>query len=144
MLDNLVTWRGSQPGLFAPTEPPRGSQLVADFEPMQTLHVALPDWRDHAEVYVPLLTHASKHGRVRASVVGRVDVRFLTVELAKAGADLARIEFVPEEVMESVWMRDYGPVPVRTDDGPGVLDFAEDEACCGVLRQTLTCCPRRW
>jgi agmatine deiminase len=96
---------------------------------MDTLHVALPDWSEHTDVYVPLLTHASKHGRVRASVVGRVDVRFLIGLLAKEGADLGRIEFVPEESLESLWMRDYGPVPVRTSEGPGVLDFAYAPDC---------------
>lgn len=130
LVEALTSWRAEHDGLYGMTEPPpEGVRLVADFEPMTTLHLALPDFPDHADTYVPLVAQASLRGRVRAAVVGGVDVRHLVVALAKEGADLSRIELVVEEPAESIWMRDYGPVPVDTPAGLGVLDFAYAPDC---------------
>ncbi|MCB9672686.1 MAG: hypothetical protein H6734_24630, partial [Alphaproteobacteria bacterium] len=126
----LEAWRTAHPDRYGVTEPPpAGTTLVPDFAPMDTLHVALPGWYDHDETYTTLLALASKHGRVRASVMWREDVERIRRRLEGLGARLDRITFEIEHPVDTIWMRDYGPVPVNGPGGPGVLDFGFAPDC---------------
>jgi agmatine/peptidylarginine deiminase len=126
----LTVWRRARPDLYATTEaPPAGLRLVPDFAPMETLHVALPDYEDHVDTYVPLLAAASRVGHVRASRVGWPDLPALTERLAASGANLDQITYIASEGAESIWVRDYGPLPVESAAGNDVLDFAYAPDC---------------
>lgn len=120
----LEAFRRARPLKFGGTEPPpEGVRAIADFEKMRVLHLALPGWIDHDDTYVSLLVHASKQGRVRVSASSERDTARIIAKLRDKGAVMDRIEFDHVEPVETIWMRDYGPIPVSTSAGSGVVDF---------------------
>lgn len=130
LVDWLTDYRRQHPRLYGPTlAPPSGVSLVPDHAPMRRLHVALPGWEDHDDTYVTLLAAAADHGLVRASVFWPADVPRIRRQLKERGANVSAIEFVYADPVETIWMRDYGPVPVTTSAGPGLVDFGFAPDC---------------
>lgn len=126
----LESWRAERPEVFGATPPPAGSvRLVPDFAPMETLHLVVPSWSDHKATYVRLLDRAARQGRVRASLFSADDLPWLRERLKRVGTPVDRIVFDTAATVESIWMRDYGPMPVQTEKGVGVLEFGYAPDC---------------
>lgn len=130
LAEGLAQLRAARPDLFGPTSArPAGSGPVADTAPMAELLVVYPAWIDHDESYATLIGHASRHGRVR--VVPLTDEVTTPLErvLASSGADLSRVQIDATVPVESVWVRDWGPVPLDGAGGPAWLDARYSPDC---------------
>ncbi len=124
LVDALRAWRAERPSRFGETVfPDAGVRLVPDFAPMQTLHLVSSGWRADDAQFLAMTTAASHHGDVRAAVLSPSDVERLRARLRARGARMDRITFAEYPLLETIWMRDFGPVPVETPAGPGVVDF---------------------
>ncbi len=79
----------------------------------------LVGWHADAWSYLPtyatLVREASKRSQVVVLLPDREEEDFVRFHLAAAGADMARVELLYAP-LDSVWIRDYGPLVVRTRD----------------------------
>jgi len=126
----LRTMREARPEQFGPTPGlPAGSRLVPDTATMAELLLVYPSWEDHDETYAALLRHASRHGTVR--VVPLVESAVLPLQrvLASSGADPARVTIDPSYPVDSIWVRDWGPLPFTGPNGRGWLDARYSPDC---------------
>lgn len=117
----LRAYRHQDPRFQMTEPPPKGVKLVPDFAPMETLHVVVPIWEDHRATYSTMLREATQHGRVQAAVMMPDEIPTVRANLAADGVDLSKIDIVGP--IDTIWMRDFGPVPVETPEGRGVVDF---------------------
>jgi agmatine deiminase len=130
LVEGLAAMRAARPVVFGPTAArPAGSRPVPDTAPMSELLLVYPAWIDHDESYATLIGHASRHGRVR--VVPLTDEVTTPLErvLASAGADLSRVQVDAAVPVDSVWVRDWGPLPLDGPGGPAWLDARYSPDC---------------
>lgn len=105
---------------FLTTEPdgPPGDVvgLPGEFDPVDSLLVGWhADAWSYLPVYATLVREASRRSKVLILVPEPADEELIRFHLAAAGAEMGRIELVPAP-LDSVWIRDYGPLVVRTRD----------------------------
>jgi agmatine/peptidylarginine deiminase len=125
----MLTMRTLDPVTFATTlPPPAGVQPVADFSPMKTLHLVYPSWTELDTSYAVLLREATREGVVRVAALD-AEAR------ARLGGTLHRLAIPADRVVitearpESIWIRDYGPIPVRVDGTTGWIDTRYSADC---------------
>lgn len=125
----MLALRDMDPWTFAPTGPPPPSvRPVPDLARMDTLHLVFPPWPDHTETYAVLLREATREGRVHVQALDAEARARLGALLARE--DLARDRLtVTEGRPETLWIRDYGPVPVEVGGAPGWVDFRYSADC---------------
>jgi len=92
----------------------------------------LLSWHADAWSYLPvyaiLVREASFRARVQIFVADPEDREMIRFHMAAAGAHMPSVELV-DAPLDSVWIRDYGPLLVRTvDRGLRVIDMPYDRA----------------
>lgn len=106
------------------------ARLPAEWEPQSAVLVAWPhagtDWADRlADVeatYIALLAAITRFERAVVCVADAVLEAHAHAALAAAGVDLERVQFVRVEY-DDTWLRDSGPITLRTSGGFRLLDF---------------------
>jgi agmatine deiminase len=115
--------RGSHQDIYGVTAPPAGpARAVAEFEPHDGVLIA---WADYMEPFmadlVDAIDDASDVYIVTHSLGESRQVRDL---LRADGVDTSKVFFF-EYPHDSLWTRDYGPIPVALEDGePAFVDAA--------------------
>lgn len=124
---------------LAPPRPPTDvTALPGEFDPVTDVLVS---WHSDAWSYLPiyatLVREASRRSRVVVLLAEPEEEAFIRFHLAAAGADMRAVELVYAP-LDSVWIRDYGPLVVRTRtrrlraiDMP--YDRSDDDRIPGVL-----------
>lgn len=109
--------------------------LPGEFEPVDRVlfgwHAG--NWQ-YVRFFARYLRHVTPDAKVLIAVEDERERTILSASLAAEGVDLTRVDFVIHE-LDSMWIRDYGPVLVRTRDGgfrvmdlPYHLDRENDDA----------------
>lgn len=137
LTEPLVTEAGPRPSLpddgddSAPlvledpfTEPPEDMVgLPGEFEPVDRV---LLGWHggnwDYVDFFAAVLREILTDANALVAVETEEDRNLLMETLVAEGVDLSRIDFVLHE-LDSMWMRDYGPLLVRTTAGYRVIDL---------------------
>jgi agmatine deiminase len=91
--------------------------LPGEFEPVERI---LLGWHggnwDYVDFFVAVLREVLPDASALVAVEDEADQILLMDTLAAEGVDLSRVDFVLHE-LDSMWMRDYGPLLVRTAAG---------------------------
>lgn len=109
---------------------PTDARLPAEWEPQSAVLVAWPhaetDWAERlAEVettYVALVAAIVRFERAIVCVADEALEAHARAQLVAAGVALDRIRFV-RVAYDDTWLRDSGPITLRTPDGYRLLDF---------------------
>ena len=98
-----------------PLAPPTDvTTLPGEFDPVSDLLVSWhADAWSYLPVYATLVREASKRSRVTVLLAEPEEEDFVRFHLAAAGADMGSVSLVYAP-LDSVWIRDYGPLVVRT------------------------------
>ncbi len=110
--------------LFTPTVPDDVVTLPGEYEPVDELVVAWSEdaWSHHA-AFVKLVREASLEVRVTVLYTSDEDLVLIPHELVRAGTRMENVSLVYAP-LDTMWVRDYGPVVVRTrGGGQRVIDF---------------------
>jgi agmatine/peptidylarginine deiminase len=114
----------------APTEPVSTERFPAEWEPQSAVLIAWPhddtDWADRLgdveETYIALVAALVQYTRVIVCVADEDLQTYAEARLRSARVDLSRVRFVDVEY-DDTWLRDSGPITLRTPDGFRLLDF---------------------
>lgn len=91
--------------------------LPGEWEPVERV---LLGWHggnwDYADFFAAVLREVLPDVRALVAVESAADQLLLTDTLLVEGVDITRVDFV-EHALDSMWMRDYGPLLVRTTTG---------------------------
>jgi agmatine/peptidylarginine deiminase len=110
--------------LLVPQPPSDVEGLPGEFEPVEELVVgwSVDAWSHHS-AFVKLVSEASLRTRVTVLYSSEEDLVLVPHELGRAGARMDRVSLVYAP-LDTMWIRDYGPLVVRTrDGGRRVIDF---------------------
>ena len=123
----------------APPAPPGDvTALPGEFDSVSELLVGWhADAWSYLPVYATLVREASKRSRVVVLLAEQDEEDFVRFHLAAAGADMGAVDLVYAP-LDSVWIRDYGPLVVRTHSRrPRAIDLpydrSDDDRVPGVL-----------
>lgn len=105
-------------------------RFPAEWEPQSAILIAWPnagtDWADRlAEVedtYVALVAAITRFQPVVVCAADEDLQTYAEARLRSARVDMARVRFVPAEY-DDTWVRDSGPITLRTGDSFKLLDF---------------------
>ena len=110
-----------------PAQPPSPLGLAGEWEPTERLLIG---WADQTDDLVPffadVIAAAVREVEVTLLISGNVNLSPLYAELAASGVDSKRVRVEPA-ALDTMWIRDYGPLVVRTPTGQQVMDFAYSE-----------------
>jgi agmatine/peptidylarginine deiminase len=105
---------------FDATEYPR---LVAEFEPTRALLLSVSDWQpQHRHIFVEIAEKTKGHVHVIVLCNNTHQIKMATGWLLERGQSYPHIYFCEME-LDTVWIRDFGPVFAQTNQGTQVLDF---------------------
>lgn len=99
-----------------------GPMLPAEFEPVSQLFVTWPDDEELAEFVGELVAEAASAANVVIAVNSVVDRRDIEDVLWAKGADPLAVRYVYVDYT-SMWVRDFGPLRVRTATGHSIVEF---------------------
>jgi agmatine deiminase len=96
-----------------------GFRMPAEWEPQEAVWLSWPhkrttwpgNFRPIPAKFAEIVAHISRHERVRINCAAKFQPRAKTL-CAKAGADMARVEFFNHRTNDS-WCRDHGPIFVK-------------------------------
>ena len=102
----------------------------AEWEPQSAVLIAWPhadtDWAERLgeveETYIALVAALVRYTRVIVCVADEDLQTYAEARLRSARVDLSRVRFV-EVAYDDTWLRDSGPITLRTPDGFRLLDF---------------------
>jgi len=102
----------------------------AEWENQSAVLIAWPhedtDWADRLgdveETYIALVAALVRYTRVVVCVADEDVQTYAEARLRSARVDLSRVRFVEVEY-DDTWLRDSGPITLRTPDGFRLLDF---------------------
>jgi agmatine/peptidylarginine deiminase len=105
-------------------------RFPAEWEPQSAVLIAWPhadtDWAarlgDVEETYIALVAALVRYTRVMVCVADQDLQTYAEARLRSARVDLSRVQFV-EVDYDDTWLRDSGPITLRTPDGFRLLDF---------------------
>ena len=105
-------------------------RFPAEWEPQSAVLIAWPhagtDWAarlgDVEDTYIALVSAITGYQPVVVCVADDDVEAYALARLSSARVDMARVRFVPAEY-DDTWLRDSGPITLRTADGLRVLDF---------------------
>lgn len=110
----------------APHPPPALAPLglAGEWEPAERLLVSWADQTDDlAPFFAEVIAAAVNEVEVTVVVSETVDASPLYAQVARLGVDLSRLRVEPAP-LDTMWIRDYGPLVVRTETGRKIMDFA--------------------
>lgn len=110
--------------------PDNATRFPAEWESQSAVLIAWPhedtDWADRLgdveETYIALVAALVRHTRVVICVANEDLQTYAEARLRSARVDLSRVRFVEVEY-DDTWLRDSGPITLRTADGFRLLDF---------------------
>ena len=110
--------------------PELAARFPAEWESQSAVLIAWPhadtDWADRLgeveETYIALVAALVRYTRVVACVADEDLQTYAEARLRSARVDLSRVRFV-EVAYDDTWLRDSGPITLRTPDGFRLLDF---------------------
>ena len=105
-------------------------RFPAEWESQSAVLIAWPhadtDWADRLgeveETYIALVKALVRYTRVVVCVADEDLQTYAEARLRSARVDLSRVRFVEVEY-DDTWLRDSGPITLRTPDGFRLLDF---------------------
>ncbi|KGQ18996.1 Agmatine deiminase [Lysobacter dokdonensis DS-58] len=105
-------------------------RFPAEWESQSAVLIAWPhadtDWADRLgeveETYIALVAALVRYTRVIVCVADEDLQTYAEARLRSARVDLSRVRFVEVEY-DDTWLRDSGPITLRTPDGFRLLDF---------------------
>ena len=105
-------------------------RFPAEWEPQSAILIAWPhagtDWAerlgDVEETYIALVAAITRFEPVVVCVADDDVQAYARARLASARVDMGRVRFV-EAAYDDTWLRDSGPITLRTPDGFRLLDF---------------------
>jgi agmatine/peptidylarginine deiminase len=108
----------------------QATRFPAEWEPQSAVLIAWPhdgtDWADRLgdveETYIALVAAIVRHARAIVCVADADLQTYAEARLRSARVDLSRVQFVEVEY-DDTWLRDSGPITLRTPDGFRLLDF---------------------
>lgn len=120
--DALQRYREERPELYGASEAPAGPlRLPGEFEPAEALYLAYTAIDDYDPLFGTLAHTASAHGPVRvlylAGARRRLESRLWLHDLT--WTEIERIHTAP---FNSIWLRDFGPIPVIGPEGVVWID----------------------
>ena len=106
------------------------ARFPAEWEPQSAVLLAWPhdgtDWADRLgqveDTYIALVAAIVRHTRAIVCVADDDLQTYAEARLRSARVDLSRVRFVHVEY-DDTWLRDSGPITLRTPDGFRLLDF---------------------
>jgi agmatine deiminase len=115
--------RDAYPEYYGFTAPPSGSVVLpGEFEKASEVMLG---WGNGAwqleEFLVDLARAAAEESGVTVVVPGQGAASWVSAALAEGGVDMDAVELLVAQI-DSVWMRDYGPLVVRGPGGQVVID----------------------
>src|SRR5690606_4603103 len=108
----------------------QSARFPAEWEPQSAILIAWPpsgtDWAarlgEVEETYIALVAAITRYQPVIACVADEDVEAYARARLASARVDMEQVRFVEIEY-DDTWLRDTGPVTLRTGDGFRLLDF---------------------
>ena len=105
-------------------------RLPAEWEPQSAVLIAWPhdetDWAQRLgeveDTYIALVASIVRYTRAVICVADADLQTYAEARLRSARVDLSRVRFVEVEY-DDTWLRDSGPITLRTPDGFRLLDF---------------------
>ena len=105
-------------------------RLPAEWEPQSAVLIAWPhdetDWAQRLgeveDTYIALVASIVRYTRAVICVADADLQTYAEARLRSARVDLSRVQFVEVEY-DDTWLRDSGPITLRTPDGFRLLDF---------------------
>jgi agmatine/peptidylarginine deiminase len=96
-------------------------RLPGEFEPVDRVLIAwTQDNIQYAEFFGPILVQAAQRSRLSLVVAEGIDERLFQYELRQLGVSLDQVE-VQRAPLDTMWIRDYGPLVVHKRDGRAVV-----------------------
>ncbi|MGO4549828.1 agmatine/peptidylarginine deiminase [Lysobacter sp. 2RAF19] len=110
--------------------PELATRFPAEWESQSAVLIAWPhadtDWADRLgeveETYIALVAALVRYTRVIVCVADEDLQTYAEARLRSARVDLSRVRFIEVEY-DDTWLRDSGPITLRTADGFRLLDF---------------------
>ncbi len=105
-------------------------RLPAEWEPQSAVLIAWPhadtDWADRLgeveDTYIALVAAITRFESVVICVADEDLQAYARARLASARVDMARVSFI-EIAYDDTWLRDSGPITLRSENGFRLLDF---------------------
>ncbi len=98
-------------------------RLAAEFEPARVLLLGVSDWQPHhREILIEIATKSADHVNIMVLCNDTWQIKQTTQWLLEADQDFANLYFC-EIPLDTVWLRDFGPIFGQTSDGAMALDF---------------------
>jgi agmatine deiminase len=125
LIASFSAQRNADPHTYAATEPPPGAvRLPAEFEPKGELHLVFPGWLDHEELFLDIVQATWDQGEVHVHLMHGQDRLLVRELLRERGIPLDRLRVHSGWPVESIWIRDYGPMSIELEGGDALLDWA--------------------
>ncbi|MGB7323302.1 MAG: agmatine deiminase family protein [Rubripirellula sp.] len=98
-------------------------RLAAEFEPTRALLLGVADWQPHhREILIEIAEKAADHVNVMVLCNDTWQMKDTTGWLLESGDEYSHVYFC-EFSLNTVWLRDFGPIFSQTADGAQALDF---------------------
>ncbi|MEL6343399.1 MAG: agmatine deiminase family protein [Myxococcota bacterium] len=133
--DTLLALRAREAHLFGFTPAAQGIvRMPADFEPVESIRLVYPGWRDHDDFYGQILAGVVGQGIVHIHLLFPGDRQNLIALLRRFEIDPGAVQIHLNLTIDSIWVRDYGPISILVDgqrvfiDGRYNVDCVHDDA----------------
>lgn len=98
-------------------------RLAGEFEPVRAILLSVSDWQPHhRHILVEIARKTTKHVYVVVLCNDTYQIKMATEWLMESGGDFPHVYFC-EMDLDTVWIRDFGPLFCQTEKGAQVLDF---------------------
>ncbi|QDT04276.1 Peptidylarginine deiminase precursor [Rubripirellula lacrimiformis] len=98
-------------------------RLAAEFEPTRLLMFGVADWQPHhREILIEVAHKTAGHANVMVLCNDTWQIKDTTAWLLESGNDFPHVYFC-EIPLDTVWLRDFGPMFAQTATGIQALDF---------------------
>jgi agmatine deiminase len=98
-------------------------RLSAEFEKTRLLLFSMADWQPHhRQILIQLAQKTAGHVNVMVLCNDTWQIKAATGWLLEAGTEYPHVYFC-EMKLDTVWLRDFGPIFAQTERGADVIDF---------------------
>ena len=124
VISALIAQRRSDPATFGSTAPHPGPlRLPAEFERKSELHLVFPGWLDHETLFQDVLAATWAEGEVHVHLMHPGDRSRVRSLANQRGVPSSSLRVHSGWPVESIWIRDYGPMSVERDGGYALVDW---------------------
>lgn len=101
----------------------RFPRLAAEFETQRFLMFSVSDWQPHhQQILIEVAEKTADHVNLMILCDNLAQLRTTTAWLMKSSEELSHVYFSVKDI-DTVWVRDFGPIFMQTSDGAAALDF---------------------